>query len=338
METVGFIGLGRMGSAMAGNIQKAGYPMVVHDVREAATMPLLQGGAEWMSSPAEVGRRSEVIFTSLPRPEDVEAVATRPEGLLEGIREGSVYLDLSTCGPDLVRHLEPMFRQKGAHVMDAPVLSSPTRAVMRSLIVMVGGERAVYERIQPMLGAFADKVIYAGSLGSGCICKLVHNMMSFAMGQVVAEGLTLGVIAGSDQLLLLALSLHPIGPYCRVCANVGFVRLCLRLGTGLHGPFVCGGTHFLGHVCRLAWDPLHPDADPLCARRPGAVAGQRPGPGDFLSVCPPVGLWLWGRGHAVRDGGPQGLRVAPLWTGVRRSELVFHGGHGGGWLSGRLSL
>jgi 3-hydroxyisobutyrate dehydrogenase len=203
METVGFIGLGRMGSAMAGNIQKAGYPMVVHDVREAATMPLLQGGAELVSSPAEVGRRSEVIFTSLPRPEDVEAVATRPEGLLEGIREGSVYLDLSTCGPDLVRRLEPMFRQKGAHVMDAPVLSSPTRAVMRSLIVMVGGERAVYERIQPMLDAFADKVIYAGSLGSGCICKLVHNMMSFAMGQVVAEGLTLGVKAGVELEALL---------------------------------------------------------------------------------------------------------------------------------------
>jgi 3-hydroxyisobutyrate dehydrogenase len=203
METVGFIGLGRMGSAMAGNIQKAGYPMVVHDVREAATMPLLQGGAELVSSPAEVGRRSEVIFTSLPRPEDVEAVATRPEGLLEGIREGSVYLDLSTCGPDLVRRLEPMFRQKGAHVMDAPVLSSPTRAVMRSLIVMVGGERAVYERIQPMLDAFADKVIYAGSLGSGCICKLVHNMMTFAMGQVVAEGLTLGVKAGVELDALL---------------------------------------------------------------------------------------------------------------------------------------
>jgi 3-hydroxyisobutyrate dehydrogenase-like beta-hydroxyacid dehydrogenase len=127
METVGFIGLGRMGSAMAGNIQKAGYPMVVHDVREAATMPLLQGGAELVSSPAEVGRRSEVIFTSLPRPEDVEAVATRPEGLLEGIREGSVYLDLSTCGPDLVRRLEPMFRQKGAHVMDAPVLAFPDK-------------------------------------------------------------------------------------------------------------------------------------------------------------------------------------------------------------------
>ncbi|MDH3598452.1 MAG: NAD(P)-dependent oxidoreductase [Candidatus Tectomicrobia bacterium] len=198
METVGFIGLGRMGSAMAGNIQKAGYPMVVHDVREAATMPLLQGGAQLVSSPAEVGRRSEVIFTSLPRPEDVEAVTTRPEGLLEGIQEGSVYLDLSTCGPDLVRRLEPMFRQKGAYVIDAPVLSSPTRAVTRSLIVMVGGEREVYERIQPMLEAFADKVIYAGSLGSGCICKLVHNMMSFAMGQVVAEGLTLGVKAGVE--------------------------------------------------------------------------------------------------------------------------------------------
>ncbi len=128
METVGFIGLGRMGSGMAANIQKAGYPMVVHNVREAAAMPLLEAGAQLVSSPAEGASRSEVIVTSLPRPEDVEAVATRPEGLLEGIKEGTVYLDLSTCGPDLVRRLEPMFRQKGAHVMDVPVLSTdPSR-------------------------------------------------------------------------------------------------------------------------------------------------------------------------------------------------------------------
>lgn len=118
MENVGFIGLGRLGAAMAGNIRKAGYPMVVHDTREAATLPLLEAGARLGASPAEVARLSDVVFTSLPAPRDVEAVVLGGDGLLEGIKEGAIYLDLTTCGPDTVRLLEPMFRQKGADMMD----------------------------------------------------------------------------------------------------------------------------------------------------------------------------------------------------------------------------
>lgn len=203
METVGFIGLGRMGTPIAVNIQKAGYPMVVHDVREGATRPLLEGAARLAGSPAEVARLSDVIFTSLPMPKDVEEVVSGPAGILEGIKEDSIYLDLTTSDPDLVRSLEPVFSQKGAHVLDAPVLSSPSDAVHRRVIVMVGGERAVYDRVCPILGAFADKVVYAGSLGAACVCKLVHNMTSLTVQEVVAEALTLGVKAGVELPVLL---------------------------------------------------------------------------------------------------------------------------------------
>ena len=203
METVGFIGLGKLGAPMAVNIQKAGYPMVVYDAREEATGPLLQGGARLAGSPAEVARLSDVTFTSLPMPKDVEEVVNGPGGILEGISNGSTYLDLSTCGPDLVRRLEPLFHQKGAYVMDAPVLSSPSDAVHRRLIVMVGGERAVYDRVRPILDAFADKVVYAGSLGNACVCKLVHNMASITVQEVVAEALTLGMKAGVELPVLL---------------------------------------------------------------------------------------------------------------------------------------
>ena len=198
METVGFIGLGNLGSPMARSFQAAGYPMVVHDMREEATKPLLEGGASLARSPAEVAGRSDLTFTSLPGPNEVEAVVLGPEGILEGIREGGIYLDLSTCGPGLVRRLEPMFRQKGAHVLDAPVLSSPTRAVDRSLTVIVGGDRGTYERVHGILEAFADQIVYAGSLGSGCVCKLVQNMVNIGVRHMVAEGLTLGVKAGVD--------------------------------------------------------------------------------------------------------------------------------------------
>ena len=198
METVGFIGLGNMGGGMSLNIQKAGYPMVVYDLREEAARPLLEGGARLAGSPAEVARLSDVTFTSLPGPREVEAVATGPEGVLEGIRPGTIYVDLSTSRPTLIRQIEPRFREKGAHVLDAPVSGGKSGAASRNLAVMVGGEQEIFDRIRPLLDAFGDKVFYAGSIGAGSVSKLVHNMIGHGVRQAIAEGLTLGVKAGVD--------------------------------------------------------------------------------------------------------------------------------------------
>lgn len=202
METVGFIGLGNMGSGMAGNIQKAGYPIVVYDVREEAVKPFVEREARPARSPAEVARLSDIIFTSLPGPKEVEAVAIGPQGVLEGIKPGSIYVELSTSRPTLIRRLEPMFRQKGAHVLDAPISGGKRGAATRNLAVMVGGEREIFERIKPILDAFGDKVFYAGSIGAGSVCKLVHNMIGHGVRQAIAEGLTLGVKAGVEPTAL----------------------------------------------------------------------------------------------------------------------------------------
>ena len=198
METVGFIGLGNMGGGMAGNIQKAGYPMVVYDIREEATKPFLEGGARLASSPAEVARLSDITLTSLPGPNEVEQVATGLEGVLDGINPGGIYVDLSTSRPTLIREIEPRFRQKGCHVLDAPVSGGKSGAATRNLAVMVGGEREIYDRIKPILDAFGDKVYYAGSIGAGSVCKLMHNMIGHGVRQAIAEGLTLGVKAGVE--------------------------------------------------------------------------------------------------------------------------------------------
>ena len=198
MENIGFIGLGNMGGGMSLNIQKAGYPMVVYDLREEAARPLLEGGARLANCPAEVSSLSDVIFTSLPGPKEVEAVATGPEGVLEGIRPGSIYVDLSSSRPTLIRELEPIFRQKGAHVLDAPVSGGKSGAASGNLAVMVGGDREVFESIKPVLDSFGDKVFYAGGIGAGSICKLVHNMIGHSVRQAIAEGLTLGVKAGVE--------------------------------------------------------------------------------------------------------------------------------------------
>ena len=140
----------------------------------------------------------DVVFTSLPGPREVEAVALGGGGVLEGIREGGIYVDLSTSRPTLIRQIEPQFRAKGAHVLDAPVSGGKSGAASRNLAVMVGGEREIFERIKPLLDAFGDKVFYAGSIGAGSVCKLVHNMIGHGVRQAIAEGLTLGVKAGVE--------------------------------------------------------------------------------------------------------------------------------------------
>ena len=172
--------------------------MVVYDIRQEITKPFVDQGARLAGSPAEVASQCEVTFTSLPGPKEVEAVAMGADGVLEGIQSGGIYVDLSTSRPTLIRQIEPKFRAQGAHVLDAPVSGGKSGAASRNLAVMVGGEKDIYERIKPILDAFGDKVFYAGSIGAGSVCKLVHNMIGHGVRQAIAEGLTLGVKAGVE--------------------------------------------------------------------------------------------------------------------------------------------
>jgi len=198
METIGFIGLGNMGRPVAGHIQRAGFPMVVFDLRDEATRSFGEHGAKVVDSARELARQSDIIITALPMPKDVEQTAGGVQGILEGIKPGSVFIDISTSPPSLVRRLEPLFRAKGAFVLDAPVASGQPGAARGIHEVMVGGARDIFERVTPVLRAFGDQVLYAGPLGSGSICKLVHQMINSTISQAIAEGLTLGVKAGVD--------------------------------------------------------------------------------------------------------------------------------------------
>lgn len=199
METVGFIGLGNMGGPVAGHIQHAGFPMIVFDLRAEATRPFEARGARVADSAVDLARRSDVILTALPMPRDVEQVAHQ---VLTAISPGAIYIDISTSPPSLIRKLAPLFAAKGAHVLDAPVASGQPGAARGIHEVMVGGEKSIFERAKPVLQAFGDQVLYAGPLGSGCICKLVHQMVNSTISQAIAEGLTLGAKAGVDTTML----------------------------------------------------------------------------------------------------------------------------------------
>jgi 3-hydroxyisobutyrate dehydrogenase-like beta-hydroxyacid dehydrogenase len=162
MLRIGFIGLGNMGQSMAKNIQKAGYPMVVCDVREEAKKDLISKGAQSAGTPSEVATLCDIVFTSLPGPVEVEEVALGKNGLMEGIHNGSVYVDLSTNRPALVRKIAAIFKEKGADVLDAPVSGGVPGAASGNLAIMVGGDKVVFDKIKPVFDSFVIRLSTAG--------------------------------------------------------------------------------------------------------------------------------------------------------------------------------
>ncbi len=199
---IGFIGLGTMGTHMASHLQAAGHALAVHDLRREAATPHLAAGALWKDSPRQVAEAAEVVFTSLPGPREVEAVATGADGLVHGLGAGSAWFDLSTNSPSLMRRLHDVFEDKGVAVLDAPVSGGPKGARTRKLALWVGGDREVYDRHTPLLDAIGDKPYYVGPIGAGSVAKLVHNCSSYAIHTALAEVFTLGVKAGVDPLVL----------------------------------------------------------------------------------------------------------------------------------------
>jgi 3-hydroxyisobutyrate dehydrogenase-like beta-hydroxyacid dehydrogenase len=199
---VGFIGLGTMGGGMALNIRRAGHDVTVHDVREEAAARHIEAGCDWAGSPREVGMASEVVFTSLPGPAEVEAVAFGDDGLAQGMAPGTVWFDLSTNSPSVVRRLHARLAGQGIGFMDSPVSGGPVGANSGTLALWIGGDQDAYERFKPVIDAIGDKPKYIGAIGAGSIAKLVHNTAGYAVNTALAEVFTAGVKAGVPALVL----------------------------------------------------------------------------------------------------------------------------------------
>ena len=199
---VGFVGVGIMGGRMAANLQKAGFKLVVHDLHRQAASHHLNAGAIWADSPRALASRADVIFSSLPEPPDVEAVALGPEGLIAGMKPVAAYFDLSTNSPSVVKKLHAAFAEKGLHMLDAPVSGGPAGAASGRLAIWVGGDQNVFNRHKAVLDAIGDKAAYIGPIGSATVAKLVHNMSGYAIVCALAETFTMGVKAGIDPLAL----------------------------------------------------------------------------------------------------------------------------------------
>lgn len=200
---IGFIGTGNMGNPMAGNLVKDGHHVTVHDLNRQATINLEEMGASWADSPAKAAIGQDLVFTSLPTPQAVESVALGEAGIIESITPATVLADLSTNSPTVIRRIHKAFAERGVTVMDAPVSGGIDGALVASLAVMVGGDKAVFDSIRPVLGSIGSNVIYCGPIGNGMVCKICNNLVNMGIGVLMAESLTLGVKAGVDLAVLV---------------------------------------------------------------------------------------------------------------------------------------
>lgn len=202
MTTVAVVGTGRMGSAMARAIDRAGFELCVHNrTRDRAAILATQVGCRIAETPAEAAATADVVITMLADDAAVRATYEGPAGLLAGARDGVILVDMSTIRPDTITSFEAAARGAGAGILDAPVSGSTQLAEAGTLTLMVGGEKADLERARPALDAVSKTIFHMGPLGTGAAMKLAVNTVIFGLNGALAEGLVLAEAAGIDRAL-----------------------------------------------------------------------------------------------------------------------------------------
>jgi 3-hydroxyisobutyrate dehydrogenase-like beta-hydroxyacid dehydrogenase len=199
---IGFIGLGTMGGPMASSLAAAGHQLFVNDLRTEAMAAHISAGAIAKPTAREIGEAAEIVFTSLPGPVEFQDVTIGPNGLIHGMKPGTVLFDLTTNAPSTIRGVHPVFKNRGVHLLDAPVSGGPTGAKTRTLAIWVGGDQEIYNRFEPLLRDIGDQPAYIGAIGLASVAKLVHNCAGYAIQTALAEVFTMGVKGGVDPLVL----------------------------------------------------------------------------------------------------------------------------------------
>ena len=195
---VGWIGTGVMGSSMCGHLLTAGHPVRVHNRSRASADGLVEAGAVWCDSPAEVADGSDVTFSIVGYPADVSAVVLGPGGVLEGASPGSVVVDMTTSRPTLAREIFDAASEKGIDALDAPVSGGDVGARNATLVVMVGGSEGAFERVLPLFEKLGQTIVLGGGPGAGQHTKMM-NQVAIAGGMIgVCEALLYAYRAGLD--------------------------------------------------------------------------------------------------------------------------------------------
>ena len=202
---IGFVGTGHMGNPMVRQLMKAGYELTVYDRRQETTANLIELGAPWAGSAAAAAEASEVVFTSLPGPAEVDEAVLGEDGILEGASQGSVHVDLTSSLPSSAKRLGRIESAKGVTFVEAPVSDIVSGAIGTEegrLSVFVGGDAVAFEQVKPMLATFCSNIFHVGEVGMGSVIKLTNNIISLGSSVLIQEALAVGIKAGVDPMKL----------------------------------------------------------------------------------------------------------------------------------------
>jgi len=203
MKKIGFIGLGVMGNPMARNLLKKGYPVTVYDSEKKKMQALEKSGAKAASSSKETATGADVVITMLPSSPHVEEAVLGKDGILEGIHEGTVYLDMSTIDPITTRKIAKILSEKNIEMIDSPVSKGEQAAIDGTLTLFIGGGEDTLETVRDVLEAMGANLFHMGKNGSGSTTKLVNNLCSGIICAAYAETFVFGTKAGVEPDKLL---------------------------------------------------------------------------------------------------------------------------------------
>jgi len=206
-ERIGFIGLGLMGKPMTQHLLAAGYQLTVFNRSRPAIDELASTGAIAANSPREVAEQSDIVITMLPDGPDVESVVVGPDGLREGVREGMLFIDMSTISPLTTKRIAGILEPHGVRALDAPVSGGEEGAKSATLSIMVGGREEDFQRAQPLFSVLGKTITYCGPGGSGQTVKACNQVLVALIIEAISEALVLGAKAGvSPDIILKVLS------------------------------------------------------------------------------------------------------------------------------------
>jgi 3-hydroxyisobutyrate dehydrogenase-like beta-hydroxyacid dehydrogenase len=198
-ERIGFAGLGAMGAGIAQRLLDAGYEVVGWNRTKEKAQPLIDAGMAWADTPRELAATVDVLFTMLTNTAAIEATAGGDDGVLAGLRDGAVWGDISTIAPDASVAMAERVHAQGAFFLDCPVSGSPATLAAGQMSVMVGGDRAAFDRIEQVLHAIGPKVTYIGPNGQAILTKVAINLALVVSVTALAEGVALVEKAGVDR-------------------------------------------------------------------------------------------------------------------------------------------
>lgn len=208
MANVGYIGLGAMGAAIVERLLAAGHAVTGWNRTRAKADKLIESGMNWADSPREVAELTDVVFSMIFNDSALRAVVTGPDGILAGMKPGKIYADMSTVTPEVVRELAAQAADQGIQMLDSPVSGSPVTVRQGKLTFMVGGDRAAFEKIEPILLDIGPKATYIGPSGSASIMKICLNLNVPVQLLAMFESLLLAEKNGIDPELALEVTLN----------------------------------------------------------------------------------------------------------------------------------